>query len=80
MKLFLKTTLAGIAFGMLMALIVGCIGVKFSVNFSKQNSNLYPEKTMAGTVSGRSLNPKEFKDILTYLGFEVFDKKQDESK
>lgn len=59
--------------------IFGGCGVKFSVNFSKQDSNAYPIKTMSGNVSGRSSNPNEFKAVLTYLGFEIFDKEHKEA-
>ena len=77
-RILFWTTIAGIWTGASIVLI-GC-GVKFSINYAKQDTSVYPTKTMSGNVIGRSSNPKEFKDVLTYLGFEIFDKPKEGSK
>lgn len=69
-QLFLLTTLAGIGAG----LVGGCAGVKFSINFAKQDSGYQPREVTTGVVSGRSSNPKEFIEVLTYLGYEIHNK------
>ena len=79
-RILFWTTIAAIWTGASIALLTGCAGVKFSINYAKQDTFVYPTKTMSGNVIGRSSNPKEFKEVLTYLGFEIFDKPKEGSK
>lgn len=60
--------------GIGLLLLPGCTGVKFSINFSKQDSGYQPSEVTTGVVSGRSSNPKEFIEVLTYLGYEIHNK------